>query len=80
MLILAKIGTIIYFDHRCGQMMYVIKNLFCTCIKKAFWEDDTDIISFVQEMYSTFKRNDLLIRVIDLFLLLEDQITEKTYS
>lgn len=81
LLTLAKIAATISLDYHCGQMIYVIENLFSTCINKAFSEDnDTDIISFAQELYSSYKKSDLLNIVIDLFLPLNSPVQKKICS
>lgn len=81
LLTLAKIAITISFDHHCGQMLSAIKNLFSICLNKVLREDDgIGIISFAQELYSTYKKSDLLRIVIDLFLPLENQVMKKIYS
>lgn len=81
LLTLAKIAVTISLDYHCGQMTNIIENLFSTCINKALSEDnDSDIISFAQELYSSHKKSDLLNIVVDLFLPLEGPIQKKIYS
>ncbi|XP_060854125.1 uncharacterized protein LOC132931987 [Rhopalosiphum padi] len=81
LLTIAKYIVTISFDHLCGQMINVIKRLFSVCIETALEEDnDTAIMTFTQELYSKYNKDDLLNMVVDLFLPLTGQIMKKMYT
>jgi hypothetical protein len=81
LLTIAKYIVTISFDHLCGQMINVIKRLFSVCIETALEEDnDTAIMTFAQELYSKYNKDDLLNMVVDLFLPLTGQIMKKMYT
>lgn len=81
LLTLAKFAVTISFDYYCGQMMYLLKKLFCVCIETAFPDDDIIAITeFSQKLYSQLEEDDLLKLVIDLFLPLEGKIMKMIYS
>ncbi|XP_026805075.1 uncharacterized protein LOC113548408 [Rhopalosiphum maidis] len=81
LLTIAKYIVTISFDNLCGQMINVIKRLFSVCIETALKEDnDTAIMTFAQELYSKYNKDDLLNMVVDLFLPLTSQIMKKMYT
>lgn len=81
MLILAKFAVTIFLDYHCGQMVNVIKTLFCSCIETALvHNDETSIISFGQELYSHHVEKNLLKIVVDLFLPMNGLALKKLYT
>lgn len=81
MLKLAKFTVTLSFDYHCGQMINVIKYLFCTLIETALHEnDDTDVIAFAQELFSQHEEGFILKKISDLFLPLHGNVMKTIYT
>lgn len=83
LLIFAKFCVAMLFDHDCRKMkmMDMLKQLFTDCIDKALYpKQHTDIISFCNDLFSTYSQVELSKIITDLFLPLKNSTLKVVYT